>query len=64
MPIKFLNCNRREVDLSLFRPYDLVTVNNKMCGIGETIQGFKIVAITKETIEFEAPSGARRAISY
>ena len=28
MPIKFLNCNRRKVAPSEFRPYDLVTVDN------------------------------------
>jgi dynein heavy chain len=28
MPIKFLNCNRRQVLPSEFRPYDLVTVDN------------------------------------
>ena len=28
MPIKFVNCNRKQVRLSDFRPYDLVTVNN------------------------------------
>jgi len=28
MPIKFVNCNRREVKASEFRPYDLVTEHN------------------------------------
>jgi dynein heavy chain len=28
MPIKFINCNRRKVALSQFRPYDLVTVED------------------------------------
>ena len=28
MPIKFLNCNRRTVPISQFRPYDLVVVEN------------------------------------
>lgn len=28
MPIKFLNCNRRQVPISQFRPYDLVVVEN------------------------------------
>jgi hypothetical protein len=29
MPIKFLNCNRRQVPPQFFRPYDLVVIDNE-----------------------------------
>jgi hypothetical protein len=29
MPIKFLNCNRKKVSASQFRPYDLVIIEDE-----------------------------------
>jgi len=29
MPIKFLNCNRKRVSVSQFRPYDLVIIEDE-----------------------------------
>ena len=54
-------CESR-TNLNLRRTYwcpscRVITVNGKLCREGETINGFKITSITKETIVFLCPEG-------